>query len=196
MPRPMAAPRSLAGNTFSNPYCMGRQPGARAIPAETSSPMWPTQNAPFAAGGVYIATPAQLEDDRSRTSGTSRSSTSLAMTGWCRPNTLEAKPRICWTSYQLNPAVFIPGKCAAGQYGLTAPGACSTTGNMNNRRVFALAELPWRSCCRPRLLRVCGHVRRRRHIELQRLAPGCQQALEQGPRRSTSTTPGRTASAI
>ena len=39
---------------------------------------------------------------------------------------------------EVNPAVYIPGNCAAGQYGLTAPGPCSTTGNTNARRVLSL----------------------------------------------------------
>jgi hypothetical protein len=45
-------------------------------------------------------------------------------------------------SYQLNPAVYIPGQCAAGQYGLLSPGACSTTANTNNRRLFSLGNYP------------------------------------------------------
>jgi hypothetical protein len=40
----------------------------------------------------------------------------------------------------MNPAVYIGGNCSAGQYGLTASGACSTTGNTNARRVFSLAK--------------------------------------------------------
>jgi hypothetical protein len=32
-------------------------------------------------------------------------------------------------SIENNPAVYIPGNCVAGQYGLTAPGACSTVTN-------------------------------------------------------------------
>ena len=45
-----------------------------------------------------------------------------------------------WALQQLNPAVYIPGTCAAGQLGLTAAGACSTTANTNQRRVLALAN--------------------------------------------------------
>ena len=46
-------------------------------------------------------------------------------------------------SYQVNPAVYIPGTCAAGQYGLTAPGACSTTANQNyRRRIRAQRDYP------------------------------------------------------
>jgi hypothetical protein len=45
-----------------------------------------------------------------------------------------------WASVALDPAVYVPGTCAAGQYGLTAPGPCSTTGNVAARRVFTLAN--------------------------------------------------------
>ncbi len=38
----------------------------------------------------------------------------------------------------VDPAVFIPGNCTAGQYGLTAPGPCSTVANQNFRRVLYL----------------------------------------------------------
>jgi len=33
----------------------------------------------------------------------------------------------------LNPAIYIPGNCVAGQYGLTAPGPCSTAANTDHR---------------------------------------------------------------
>jgi hypothetical protein len=37
-----------------------------------------------------------------------------------------------------NPAIYIPGNCVAGQYGLTAPGPCSTVSNENNRRLLSI----------------------------------------------------------
>ncbi len=43
-----------------------------------------------------------------------------------------------WTDQELNPAVYIPGNCAAGQYGLTAPGPCSTTSNTQARHLLTL----------------------------------------------------------
>jgi hypothetical protein len=39
-----------------------------------------------------------------------------------------------------NPAEFVPGNCVAGQYGLTAPGPCTNTANVNNRRLLTLAN--------------------------------------------------------
>jgi hypothetical protein len=45
-----------------------------------------------------------------------------------------------WADAPINAPVFIPGNCVAGQYGLTAPGACSTTNNQNFRRPLYLAN--------------------------------------------------------
>jgi hypothetical protein len=45
-----------------------------------------------------------------------------------------------WIAGEINPAIYIPGNCTAGQYGLTAAGPCSTTGNPNYRRVFYMAN--------------------------------------------------------
>jgi hypothetical protein len=45
-----------------------------------------------------------------------------------------------WDNVELNPPIYIPGNCVAGQYGLTAPGPCSTVGNVNSRRVLNLAN--------------------------------------------------------
>jgi hypothetical protein len=36
-----------------------------------------------------------------------------------------------WVGYEENPAIYIPGNCVAGQYGLTAPGPCSNTSAAN-----------------------------------------------------------------
>jgi carboxypeptidase family protein len=43
-----------------------------------------------------------------------------------------------WDGDQANPASYIPGTCTAGQYGLTAAGACSSTTNTNFRRALYL----------------------------------------------------------
>jgi hypothetical protein len=45
-----------------------------------------------------------------------------------------------WSAVELNPGIFIPGNCNAGQYGLTAPGACTQSGNVNNRRLLELTN--------------------------------------------------------
>ena len=43
-----------------------------------------------------------------------------------------------WSPQALNPSVYIPGNCSAGQYGLAAPGPCSTTANPTQRRLLTL----------------------------------------------------------
>ena len=43
-----------------------------------------------------------------------------------------------WTGEDVDPDIYIPGNCAAGQYGLTAPGPCSTTSNTVQRRLLYL----------------------------------------------------------
>jgi len=45
-----------------------------------------------------------------------------------------------WDNVEYNPPIYVPGNCVAGQYGLTAPGPCSTVGNVNARRVLNLAN--------------------------------------------------------
>ena len=45
-----------------------------------------------------------------------------------------------WLGYEENPSVYIPGNCAAGQYGLTAAGPCSNSSavNLRARRLLTL----------------------------------------------------------
>ena len=45
-----------------------------------------------------------------------------------------------WTSTQANEPQFIPGNCAAGQFGLTAPGLCSQAANYDQRRTLSLLD--------------------------------------------------------
>ncbi|MGA8540718.1 MAG: carboxypeptidase regulatory-like domain-containing protein [Terriglobales bacterium] len=48
-----------------------------------------------------------------------------------------------WLSQELDTAVYIPGNCTAGQYGLTATGPCSTVANTNNRLRLVLQNPTW-----------------------------------------------------
>jgi hypothetical protein len=43
-----------------------------------------------------------------------------------------------WTDQELNPAIFVPGTCAAGQYGLKTAGPCSTLSNEPQRRLLTM----------------------------------------------------------
>jgi hypothetical protein len=55
-------------------------------------------------------------------------------------NYLGNKTSHLWLGRNLNRAVYIPGQCTAGQYGLPKAGACSSTANTNYRRTLYLAD--------------------------------------------------------
>ena len=57
----------------------------------------------------------------------------LATASYLGNNTIHA-----WGNEELDPAVYISGNCSAGVYGLTAPGPCSTSANVDARRVLTL----------------------------------------------------------
>ena len=138
---PYGGTEIFGGNTFSNPYCLGAPAGCQGDPGGNIFPYVANKNAPFAANGVYIATPYKFKT-------TSVNQWNLTLqhqfgSSWLvSAQYIGSESAHLLDSYQLNPAVFIPGQCVAGQYGLTAPGACSTTGNVNARRVFNIAGYP------------------------------------------------------
>jgi hypothetical protein len=119
--------------TFSNPFATN--PGGNIYPYVVN------KNAPFAPGGIYIYLPPNIKTPEvnqwnavvQRQFGND----------WLVSATyIGSESEHLWDSYQVNPAVYIPGTCAAGKYGLVRPGACSTTANQNYRRVFALNNYP------------------------------------------------------
>jgi outer membrane receptor protein involved in Fe transport len=120
---------------FSNPYATN--PGGNIFPYTVNS------TAPFATSGTYIYIPPNLKT-------TSVNQWNLAIQrqvgkDWLVSATyIGSESEHLWDSFQENPAVYIPGNCAAGQYGLTAPGPCSPAGDSNAqfRRAFTLAGYP------------------------------------------------------
>jgi outer membrane receptor protein involved in Fe transport len=120
---------------FSDPYASN--PGGNIFPYTVD------KNAPFVKAGTYIYPHPGLKP-------TSVNQWNLVVQRQLGRDWLLSVSYIgsesthLWDSYQVNPAVFIPGNCAAGQYGLTAPGLCSPAGNTNSafRRTFALAGYP------------------------------------------------------
>ena len=124
---------STVKNPFTNVYAS--DPGGNIFPYTVNA------NAPFAPFGTFIAIPPNLQVPEvhqwnfvvERRFGKDWIA-SASYVGSEAEHLLD--------SYQLNPANYIPGTCAAGQYGLTAPGPCSTVGNQNYRRTFTLAGVP------------------------------------------------------
>jgi hypothetical protein len=119
--------------TFSNPFATN--PGGNIYPYTAN------KNAPFAPAGTYIFVPPNL-----KTPETNQWNLVVQRQlgkDWLASATyIGSESEHLWDSYQVNPAVYIPGSCTAGQYGLTKPGPCSTVGNQNYRRVFVLNNYP------------------------------------------------------
>ncbi|HEY6343991.1 MAG TPA: carboxypeptidase regulatory-like domain-containing protein [Bryobacteraceae bacterium] len=120
---------------LSNPYATN--PGGNIFPYSVNA------NAPFATSGTYIYLPRNLK-------ATSVNMWNLVVQrqfgkDWlATAQYLGSESEHLWDSYQANPAVYIPGNCVAGQYGLTAPGPCSPAGDTNaqSRRLFTIAGYP------------------------------------------------------
>jgi Carboxypeptidase regulatory-like domain/TonB dependent receptor len=118
---------------FSNPW--QGYPGGNPFPAPTVFP----KDFQFPAGGTYVFEPPDAKATYLQQWNVSVQK--QLETDWLVSATyLGNKTTHQWLGHELNPAVYIPGNCVAGQYGLTANGACSTTGNTNARRIFALAK--------------------------------------------------------
>jgi hypothetical protein len=118
---------------FSDPW--QGFPGGNPFPTQTPPP----SSFQFPTGGSYVSMPLHVQP-------TYVQQWNIAMekqlgTNWLVTATyLGNKTTHLWLAREINPALYVPGNCVAGQYGLTAPGACSTLGNVNQRRMFYLAN--------------------------------------------------------
>jgi hypothetical protein len=127
---PYGGTEMWSGSHFSDPFL--DNPGGNIFPYQVNA------NAPFATSGIYIYQKPNMKT-------TSVNQWNLTVQHQFGRDWLVSAQYIgsesahLWYSFQANPAVFIPGNCVAGQYGLTAPGACSTTTNQQFRRTFTLA---------------------------------------------------------
>jgi hypothetical protein len=110
-------------------------PGANIFPYTVNA------NAPFAPFGTFIAIPPNLQvPEVHQWNGVIQKQFGR---DWLASATyVGSEAEHLLDSYQQNPAVYIPGTCTKGQYGLTANGPCSTVGNQNYRRTFSLANAP------------------------------------------------------
>ena len=116
---------------YSNPY--QGYPGGNPFPVSLSS------NFVFPTSATYITSPLNIHptyvEQWNFTLQRQIGSNWLLSASYLGNNAVHL-----WDSVQLTPAVYIPGNCVAGQYGLTAPGPCSTPGNVAARRVLTLAN--------------------------------------------------------
>jgi Carboxypeptidase regulatory-like domain/TonB dependent receptor len=114
---------------FSNPYAT--YPGGNPFPLKlSSSSIFPTSAAYLLEQGNTTPTNVQQWN----ISFQKQFFTDLLVTVTYLGN----KTTHLWESMDSNPAVYVAGNCAAGQYGLKAAGACSTTANSNQRRLLYL----------------------------------------------------------
>ena len=95
------------------------------------------KNAPFLPRGQYKSDPANLKTPQTYSWNLSLQN-QVANNWLISASYLATRTLHIWTMNAINPAVFIPGNCVAGQYGLTAPGPCSTTANTDARRTLSL----------------------------------------------------------
>ncbi|HSR09616.1 MAG TPA: carboxypeptidase regulatory-like domain-containing protein [Bryobacteraceae bacterium] len=123
----------IPGGQFSNPYASN--PGGNIFPFSLNA------NTPFAPGGTYIA-----EQPNNKATEVYQWNFVVQRqfgNDWVASATYTgSESQNLLASYQTNPGVYIPGNCAAGQYGLKVAGPCSNPGNTNARRLFTLNNYP------------------------------------------------------
>jgi len=120
----------LSAVSLSNPYA--NFPGGDPFPYSYNK-----ANPVFEPYSAYLPVPENLkaEEEYSWNFGIQRQINSR----WFASATYLGNHIIhVWDSVELNPAEYIPGNCAAGQYGLTAPGPCTSASNINQRRALNL----------------------------------------------------------
>src|SRR5579884_1406454 len=118
---------------FSDPYATN--PGGNIFPYSVN------KNAPFVKAGTYLYLPPDLKTP-SVNQWNMVVQRQLGRDWLVSASYMGSESEHLWTSYQVNPAVYIPGNCVPGQYGLTLPGPCSTVANQSFRRVFSLNHYP------------------------------------------------------
>jgi hypothetical protein len=118
---------------LSNPW-LG-YPGGNPFP----TPMPPTASTTFPSFGSYVTMPLHVRNTYVQQWNVAIEK-QLGSNWRLSATYLGNKTSHLWLAREINPAVYVSGNCSAGQYGLTAAGACSTAANVNQRRVFYLAN--------------------------------------------------------
>ena len=126
---------SIWSGQFSRPY--DTNPGGNVFPYTVD------KNAPFVTSGTYIFPNQSLKT-------TAVNQWNLVVqrqfgNDWLvNVSYVGSESSHLWSSFQANPAVFIPVTCQAGDYGLPAAGLCSPANNSNSvsRRLFTINKYP------------------------------------------------------
>jgi hypothetical protein len=122
--------------TINNPVGGFEDPW-QGYPGGNRFPVTFDKNASFPTGGAYVTVPLKYNppylNQWNLTVEKQIGSNWLAKATYLGTNTIHY-----WSPVAINPSVYIPGNCSAGQYGLTAAGPCSTTQNVTQRRLLTL----------------------------------------------------------
>jgi hypothetical protein len=116
-------------------HVWANNPGANVFPYTVNA------NAPFVPFGTFIAMPPDLKVPEVH-QWNFVMQRQLGHDWLVSAQYVGSEAEHLMDSYQMNPGTYIPGTCAAGQYGLSAPGNCSNTGNTNFRRKYLLQGVP------------------------------------------------------
>jgi len=112
---------------FANPW-LG-YPGGNPFPTSQNP------NTPYPTAGYYETVPLNVQntyvEQWNLTLQRQVASAWLFKASYLGNNTIHL-----WTDQEMNPAVYVPGNCVAGQYGLTKPGPCSSLANTQARRLL------------------------------------------------------------
>ncbi|MBV8905613.1 MAG: TonB-dependent receptor [Acidobacteriia bacterium] len=114
---------------FANPYAT--YPGGSPFPTPLSA------NVTFPTSGYYETVPLHVSntyvEQWNLTIQRQLGGSWLVKASYLGNNTIHL-----WTDQETNPAIYIPGNCVPGQYGLTAAGPCSNLSNTQARRLLTL----------------------------------------------------------
>jgi hypothetical protein len=114
---------------FANPW--------QGYPGGNPFPITLNKNVPFPQSGNYLTVPLNLHttylEQWNLSVQRQFGANWLASASYLGNNTIHM-----WAAVSEDPSVYIPGNCAAGQYGLTAAGPCSSLTNTNARKALTL----------------------------------------------------------
>lgn len=114
---------------FANPWL--------GYPGGSPYPISQNPNSPYPTAGYYETVPLHVQNTYVEQWNLTLQK-QLGSSWLLKASYLGNETAHLWTDQELNPAIYIPGNCVAGQYGLTKPGPCSTTSNTQARRYLTL----------------------------------------------------------